>query len=55
MKWLKNIPSWGLVTGVLLAAALVFRFALRGYSYIAHTLTHRGDTCLHRTCLFHHC
>ena len=39
MKWLKNIPSWGLVTGVLLAAALVFRFALRGYSYIAHTLT----------------
>ena len=39
MSKLKLIPLWGWVTGVLLLAALVFRFALRGYSYIAHILT----------------
>lgn len=39
MSKLKIIPVWGWICGGLLLAALVFRFALRGYSYIAHTLT----------------
>lgn len=34
-----HIPSWGLAVGILLAAAVFFRFCMRGYSYIAHTLT----------------
>lgn len=39
MSKLKLIPLWGWATALLLLAALVFRFALRGYSYIAYTLT----------------
>ena len=39
MSKLQILPLWGWATAVLLLAALVFRFALRGYSYIAHTLT----------------
>lgn len=39
MSKLKLIPVWGWVAAILLLAALVFRFALRGYSYIAYTLT----------------
>ena len=39
MSKLKLIPAWGWATGILLLAALVFRFALRGYSYLAYTLT----------------
>lgn len=39
MRFLKSIPAWGVSAALLFAAALVFRFALRGYSYIAHTLT----------------
>lgn len=39
MNKLKLLPPWGWVCGVLLLAAVFFRFALRGYSYIAHTLT----------------
>ncbi len=39
MSKLKWIPAWGWSTGVLLLGALFFRFALRGYSYIAHSLT----------------
>lgn len=38
MKLFKKIPAWGVISGALLAAALLFRFAMRGYSYIAHTL-----------------
>ena len=39
MSKLQILPLWGWATAVLMLAALVFRFALRGYSYIAHTLT----------------
>lgn len=39
MSKLKLIPAWGWAAAILLVAALIFRFALRGYSYIAHTLT----------------
>ena len=39
MSKLKLIPVWGWAAAILLLAALVFRFALRGYSYIAYTLT----------------
>ena len=39
MKFFHKIPLWGLFAALLLISALVFRFALRGYSYIAHTLT----------------
>ena len=39
MSKLKLIPAWGWATAILLVAAVIFRFALRGYSYIAHTLT----------------
>lgn len=38
MNGLKSIPNWILWTAALLAAALVFRFAMRGYAYIAYTL-----------------
>lgn len=38
MTWLKNIPGWTLWTVSLLAAALIFRFAMRGYAYIGYTL-----------------
>ena len=39
MSKLKLFPVWGWAAAILLLAALVFRFALRGYSYIAYTLT----------------
>ena len=39
MSKLKLIPVWGWATAILLLAALVFRFALRGYAYISYTLT----------------
>ena len=39
MKFFHKIPLWSLFAALLLISALVFRFALRGYSYIAHTLT----------------
>ena len=38
MNGLKSIPNWILWTAALLAAALVFRFAMRGYAYIGYTL-----------------
>lgn len=38
MSGLKHIPSWILWVAALLAAALVFRFAMRGYAYIGYTL-----------------
>lgn len=38
MKLFKKVPLWGVITGGLLAAAALFRFAMHGYSYIAHTL-----------------
>ena len=38
MSELKNIPHWALWTGALLAAALFFRFAMRGCAYIGYTL-----------------
>ena len=34
-----HFEAWMAVTLGLLAAAAIFRFALQGYSYIAHTLT----------------
>jgi len=39
MKFFTNIPAWGKLTAFLLAAALFFRFALKGYAYTAYTLT----------------
>ena len=39
IKRLMNIPRWALSSGLLFMAALFFKFALRGYSYIAYTLT----------------
>lgn len=33
-----HIPKWSIATGVLLLGAVFFKFALRGYSYIAYTL-----------------
>ena len=36
---LKKIPVWAMATAFLLFAAFVFRFALRGYAYTAHTCT----------------
>lgn len=38
MKWLKHIPLWLIATIILLAASLLFRFAMRGYAYMAYTL-----------------
>ena len=38
MNGLKSIPNWILWTAAALAAALVFRFAMRGYAYIGYTL-----------------
>ena len=57
MSKLKLIPAWGWATAILLVAAVIFRFALRGYSYIAHTLTFiaalillpLADTYVHHT------
>lgn len=37
-KKAKKMPSWAVVVAALSAAAVVFRFVMRGYSYIAHTL-----------------
>lgn len=37
-KKTSKLPSWALVVAGLSAAAAVFRFVMRGYSYIAHTL-----------------
>ena len=34
-----KIPGWAAATGLLLTAAALFRFALRGYAYTAYTLT----------------
>ena len=31
MSKLKLIPAWGWATAILLVAAVIFRFALRGY------------------------
>ena len=39
MNFFRKIPLWGAASGLLIAAALIFRFAMRGYSYIAHSLT----------------
>ena len=39
MRFLKHFPFWILWTVLLLIAALIFRFALRGYAYMAHTMT----------------
>lgn len=39
MSFFKRIPGWSVITVLLLAFALFFKFALRGYSYIAYTLT----------------
>ena len=39
MKFLKKIPIWSIASAILLVLALFFRFALRGYAYIAYTLT----------------
>ena len=39
MKFLKHIPLWGISSALLIIAALIFRFCMRGYSYIAHSLT----------------
>lgn len=33
-----GLPSWAMIVAALSAAAAVFRFFMRGYSYIAHTL-----------------
>lgn len=38
MSDLKNIPVWAIWVSALLAAALVFRFAMRGYAYIGYSL-----------------
>ena len=38
MNGLKSIPNWILWTAALLAAALVFRFAMRGYADVGYTL-----------------
>lgn len=35
----KKFPLWAIATALLLAVAVVFRFALRGYAYTAYTLT----------------
>lgn len=34
-----SFPGWGVAVCILLLAAFFFRFCMRGYSYIAHTLT----------------
>ncbi len=34
-----DFPGWGIAVCALLLAAFFFRFCMRGYSYIAHTLT----------------
>lgn len=39
MRVFSKIPGWATAAGLLLIGALFFRFALRGYSYIAHTLS----------------
>lgn len=33
-----KMPAWAVVVAALSAASALFRFAMRGYSYIAHTL-----------------
>ena len=38
MMYLKKIPGWSVAAVLLLAAALVFRFAFRGYAYLSYTL-----------------
>ncbi len=46
MNGLKSIPNWILWTAALLAAALVFRFAMRGYAYIGYAGLHRRPDSL---------
>ena len=33
-----KMPAWAVVVAALSAASAVFRFAMKGYSYIAHAL-----------------
>ncbi len=39
MKFFSKIPLWCISSLLLIIAALIFRFAMRGYAYIAHSLT----------------
>jgi len=36
---MNKLAPWSIATGILLAAALMFRFLLKGYAYTAYTLT----------------
>ena len=38
MKFYKKIPGWSIASVLLIAAAVIFRFAMRGYNYIAYAL-----------------
>lgn len=38
MNTIRALPHWAISAGALLISALFFRFAMRGYAYIAYTL-----------------
>ena len=40
MSFLKQMPHWLLADIILLVLALFFKFAMRGYGYIAFALTY---------------
>lgn len=45
MNTIKQFSHWPAVSAVLLAAALFFRFCLRGYEYISYTLLFAAIIC----------